>query len=265
MSKTSIPSLAEQFLSVYDAAAKDQLWKQQQEKFRSFWANRVLATTSAPLSEDECDVIIRILDVKGKGNTKDSEAVARVMVTQKGWRRIFKGLRGNQKLAVLINQIFETDDLDRKAALIDELYVANEGQISYLTGPSASTINVLIAADDPFENLTVVSLNDRRKLIEFLEIPVAFDWEKTPIGTRIVQTNRILYDGLLAAGIQGSPRTVSVFCYFEPVRALWKPEHTVKPTDEERERHRSLSCRRRGPLLENIARQECLLLAGLPR
>ena len=232
MSKASIPSLAKQFLSIYDAAAKDQLWKQQQEKFRSFWTNRVLATTSAPLSEDECDVIIRILDVNAKGNTKDSEAVARVMVTQKGWRRIFNELRANQKLAVLINRIFETDNLDQKAALIDELYVANKGQINYLTGPSANTINALLAAYDPFKNLTVVSLNDRRRLIEFLEIPVPFDWEKAPIGTRIVQTNTILYDGLHAAGIPGSARTVSKFCYFEPVKALWKPEHTVKRTDK---------------------------------
>jgi MoxR-like ATPase len=232
MSKASIPSLAKQFLSIYDAVARDQVWKQQQEKFRSFWANRVLATTSAPLSEDECDVIIRILDAHAKGNTKDSESVARVMVTQKTWRRMFTELRANQKLAGSINHIFETDNLDQKAVLIDQLYEMNKGQKNYLTTPSANTLNALLAAYDPFKNLTVVSLNDRRRLIEFLEIPVPFDWEKTPIGTRIVQTNRILYDGLLAAGIQGSPRTASKFCYFEPVKALWKPEDAGKRRDD---------------------------------
>jgi len=49
MPKTSIPSLAEQFFRTYDASAKDQIWKQQQEAFRSFWANRILATASLPL------------------------------------------------------------------------------------------------------------------------------------------------------------------------------------------------------------------------
>src|SRR5262249_34689614 len=132
------------------------------------------------------------------------------------------------KLAVLINQIFEMDNLDPKAALIDELYAANEGQISYLTGPSANAINALLAAYDPFKNLSVISLKDRRKLIEFLDIRVPFDWEKAPFGTRIVQGNAILYDGLHAAGVHGSARTVSRFCYSKTVKPLWKPEETVE-------------------------------------
>jgi hypothetical protein len=232
MSKAIIPSLAKEFISTYDAAEKDRVWKQHQETFRSFWANRVLATTSAPLSEDECDMVIRILDTSAKGHIKHSEAVARVMVTQGAWRRIFKEFRANQKLAALIDRIFETDDLDQKAVFTDELYAMNEGEKNWLTGPSANTINALLAAYNPFKNLSIVSLNDRRRLIEFLEISVPFDWEKAPIGTRIVQTNIILYDGLHAAGIPGSARTVSKFAYSKPVKALWKPEDTGKRTVE---------------------------------
>jgi hypothetical protein len=69
-------------------------------------------------------------------------------------------------------------------------------------------------------------------LISFFEFPVPFDWEKASIGTKIVQSNTILSDSLHAAGIQGSARTLSVFCYFEPLRALWKGEHTVKRADK---------------------------------
>src|SRR6266513_2517970 len=101
MSKTSIPSLAEQFLRTYDASAKDQIWKQHQEAFRSFWTNRVLATASGPLLQDECDAIIRILDASAKGNTKNSEAVARAMIPQGAWRRMFSEFRENQKLAAV--------------------------------------------------------------------------------------------------------------------------------------------------------------------
>src|SRR4029077_1401546 len=61
---------------------------------------------------------------------------------------------------------------------------------------------------------------------------VPFDWEKASTGTKIVQTNTILYDGLQAAGIPGSARTVSSFCYFEPVKALWKPEYTGPRRDK---------------------------------
>jgi hypothetical protein len=80
MSKSLIPSLAKEFLSTYDAAENDEVWKQQQQTFCSFWVNRVLATSSAPLSEVECDAIIRILDASAKGHTRLTEAVARVMV-----------------------------------------------------------------------------------------------------------------------------------------------------------------------------------------
>jgi hypothetical protein len=230
-SKADIASLAKDFLKTYDARTKDQLWKQQQDAFRSFWGSRVLDSTSAPLSEDECDVIIRILDICAKGNTKHSEAVARVMVPQGAWRRMLNEFRANRKLAALINRIFETDDLDQKALLIDELYDVNKGQKNHLTGPSANAINAFIAAYDPFTNLSIVSLNDRRGLIEFLEIPVPFNWENAPIGTKVVQTNRILYNGLQAAGVSGSARTVSVFSW-ERLKPLWKPQHSVKRTDK---------------------------------
>jgi hypothetical protein len=230
-SKTVIASFATEFLKTYDAPSKDQRWKQQQDAFRSFWANRILAATSAPLTEDECDVIIRILDTSAKGHTKDTQAVARVMVPQGAWRRMFNEFRDNQKLARLINRIFEVDNLEEKARLLDQLYEVNKAQ-NYLTGPSANAINAFLAVYDPFTNLSIVSLKDRRGLTEFLELAVPFDWDKSPIGTRIVQSNTVLYNGLREAGVSGSARTVSKFCYFEPVKSLWKSEHTVKRTDK---------------------------------
>src|SRR5262249_476755 len=116
MSNDSISTLAKEFLRTYDAATMDALWEQQQETFRSFWTNRVLISTSAALSEDECDAIIRILDRNAKGNTKDTEAVARVMgITQRGWRKLFNEFRANQKLAELITRIFEEVDSNQKA------------------------------------------------------------------------------------------------------------------------------------------------------
>jgi hypothetical protein len=36
----------------------------------------------------DCDRVIRILDRNGKGNTKDSHAVAKVMIPQGAWRRM---------------------------------------------------------------------------------------------------------------------------------------------------------------------------------
>src|SRR5262249_9712610 len=134
----------------------------------------------------------------------------------------------NQKLAALITRIFEEVDSNQKAVLIDELYVMNESQKNNLTGPTATTINAFLTAYDPFHNLSMISLIDRRKLIEFLKIPVPFEWANASIGTRVVQTNAILYDGLHAAGVPGSARTVSRFCYSEPMKSLWRSRPGVE-------------------------------------
>ena len=104
------------------------------------------------------------------------------MIPQGAWRRMFIGFRANNELAKLLDSIFTTDDSISKGALIDELYSMNEGQKNRLTGQAGNTINTFRAVYDPFNNLSVISLKDRRALIEFLELPVPFDWEKTPIG-----------------------------------------------------------------------------------
>jgi hypothetical protein len=229
----SIRSLADEFLQAYDPASKDQVWQKHCETFRSFWSERVLDGSSGPLTETECDAIIRILDRNGKGNTKDSEAVAGgAMIPQGAWRRMFIEFRANNKLAKLLTGVFTTDDARSKGDLINQLYAINEGQKNRLTGKTGNMINTFLAAYDPFQNLSVISLRDRRALIEFLELPVPFDWEKTSIGSQIVQSNQILYAGLQDAGVPGSARTVSAFCYSPAVKALWKTEHTLKRADK---------------------------------
>lgn len=232
MSNTNLSPLIKEFQRTYDPEAKDRIWKNQSEQFRNFWVNRVLNGPSDTIPDIECDKIIRILDRNGKGNTKDSEAVARAMVAQGAWRRMLNEFHTNKALGSLITNIFEETDPGRKAGLIDELYKKNEGKGNNLTGPSGNTINAFLAAHDPSNNISIISLKDRRALIEFLSLPVSFDWEKESIGRRIVATNKILLDGIRAVGITGSARTVSRFCYFAPTQALWKGQHTVKRTDK---------------------------------
>jgi hypothetical protein len=231
--QASIPELAKRFFEKYDPALKDQIWRNQSDAFRSFWSTRILETSSPALRQEECDAMIRILDRNGKGNTRDSEAVAGgVMIPQGAWRRMFVEFRDNPKLAKLLNSILTADGTDSKSRLIDELYATNEGQKNRLTGKTGNMINIFLAAYDPFKNLSVVSLNDRRALIEFLKLPAPLDWDSASVGSKIVQSNAILYEGVQRSGIRGSARTVSCFCYFEPLRALWKPEHTLKRADK---------------------------------
>ncbi len=87
-------------------------------------------------------------------------------------------------------------------------------------------------AYDPFNNVAIISLKDRRAVIEFLGFAVSFDRNTASIGTRIVATNKVLLEGIRALGIDGSARTVTRFCYFPPIKALWKGEHMIKRTDK---------------------------------
>lgn len=232
MTRSGILELGKQFLDSYNAEEKDAIWQRQSSDFRKFWSERIMDPSSPLPSDDECDGVIRILDRNGKGNTKSTEAVARAMVPQGAWRRMFAEFRSNPALGKLLNSIFEEKDEATKASLIDQLYSLNQGQKNNLTGESGNAINAFLAAYDPLHNLSVISLKDRRNLMDFLGLPPPISWDQVSIGRRMVETNRILLDGLNAAGIPGSARTVSVFCYWDVFKNRWKPEHTANRTDK---------------------------------
>lgn len=229
MSETQdIPALITQFLASYDTKAMDQRWVELSQRFRKFWNERILSSDTNPISDADCDEIIKILDRNGKGNTKDSLAIAKAMVPQGAWRRMLNEFHTNKKLGALVNELLVEKDASRKANLIDELYKRNAGQKNNLTGPSGNTVSDFLAAYDPVNNLAMISQNDRRAVIEFLGLPVPFDWESASIGTRIVATNQIILDGIRAHGLDGSAMTVTRFFYLAPVKAHWRGEHTVK-------------------------------------
>ncbi len=232
MTKSNLAALVAEFKQSYDSKAKDQVWERQSHQFRDFWDKRVLASDPGVISDEDCDKIIRILDRNGKGNTRDSEAVAKAMVPQGAWRRMLNEFHANKELGALVSSILKEADPERKASLIDKLYKLNAKSANNLTGPSGNTINAFLAAYDPVQNLSVISLKHRQALIEFLGLQATAGSEKDSIGKAIVKTNVALRNGLEALGVQGSARTKSRFCYFPPMTALWQGEHTVKVADK---------------------------------
>jgi hypothetical protein len=129
----NFPELFQAFLTEYDNEAMDNSWLALSQQFKQFWNERILSTDPTPISDSDCDGIIRILDRNGKGNTKNSEAVAKAMVPQGAWRRMFNEFHANQKLGALVYQILSEAQPNRKALLIDELYKINAGQRNNLT------------------------------------------------------------------------------------------------------------------------------------
>lgn len=217
----------------YNAQQMDQRWVDLSQKVREFWEAKVLSSDPAPISDTDCDDIIRILDRNGKGNTKQTEAVARVMIPQGAWQRLLNEFHSNQALGKLVYGILTERDTHQRATLIDELYFVNDGQRNYLTGKSGNAICAFLAAYDPVENLSIVSLKDRRTIIDFLGLSVPFDWDSASIGRKITATSKLIMEAARSLGLDGSARTVSRFFYSEPIEALWKGEHTVKTIDGE--------------------------------
>jgi hypothetical protein len=227
-----ISDLLRQFLASFDAQGKDKVWQGLSKRFRRFWTDRVMSPQPQPITDEECDEVIRILDRNGKGNTKDSEAVAKAMIPQGAWRRMFNEFHTNRALGKLMDALLKEADPVKKAALIDKLYKLNAGRRNNLTGPSGNAVGALLAAYDPMNNLSVISLRDRRTIIEFFGLPTSFDWDATTIGTRMAASNVAIRDGMCGLGLSASARTVTRFFYEPAVKALWKGEHTIKRLDK---------------------------------
>ncbi len=239
MNKPLIRDLISRFQENYDPIAKDLIWQRQSAAFRKFWSEQVLAQGHGVIPDDICDAVIRILDERAKGNTKGSEVVAKTMVRQNVWRKLFNILHSDQKLARLVDAIFKEDKVDRKVLLIDELYAMN--MKNSLTGKGGNALNALLAAYDPVENLSSVSLEHRKEQIEFLGLKLPFDWDSASFGTRIVQSNMLLCEATRALGVEGSARTLYKCMYFQPMMKLWhstgkKAENVTVPPPIETEK-----------------------------
>lgn len=96
MEKQQIQQLFNNFLINYDAEAKDVIWQEQSAKFRNFWQGKILKDPNEELNDVDIDDIIRILDRNGRGNTRESEAIAQAMIAQGAYRRMFNEMHQNK-------------------------------------------------------------------------------------------------------------------------------------------------------------------------
>lgn len=221
--ENNILNLFNEFLKNYDVETKDSLWLEQSLKFREFWNNKIISDSKEDISDTESDEIIKILDRNGRGNTSGSEAVARAMIAQGAWRRMFNELKNKQLIHRCLDKIFKSSG-DEREKLIDDLYKLNEGNKNNLTGPSGNAVNAMIFAWDPSSNLSIISLKDRKKVLEYFGFENRTDFEKDLIGEKIVKSNEDIINGFKSLNIYGSPRTISTFLYSANAKSLWKTE-----------------------------------------
>ncbi len=212
------------FILKYSQDEKNKLWENKSSLFKDFWYKTILSESVDEINDQEIDAIVRILDVHGKGNTKDSEAVATVMIPQGAWRRMFNEIHKDNKLSKVLTRIFEDSVNEKRGTNINTLYKINENRKNSLTGQSGNAVNTLLSAYNPFENLSIVSLNDRAKLIKYCNFEYANEIDNMSSGDKIVKTNKSIIEGFKKIGVNGTARTISVFCYEPNFKRFWKTD-----------------------------------------
>lgn len=232
--KTEIKEMFQAFLAEYDSEKYKKIWNEQSKRFGEFWRDRILKRDTLELSESEIDEVLLILDSKARGSRPDTEAIASVMIPQGAWYRLFFQLRNTPKLSETVDFIIRADSDEQRVEAIDRLYELNKGNKNHLTGPSANAINTLIAAYDPFKNLSVVSLNHRFMILKCIlggQIDTASN--STP-GARVVKSNRLIQEFFSSITANVNARTVSVFFYRPNIKTVWTSfSDTTSETDAE--------------------------------
>jgi hypothetical protein len=232
MDGKNVANLYAEFQSGFNDDEKLRIWDQYQKLFRSFWYDRVLRQSPGELLDEEIDEVVRILDVNGKGRKRGEDAVAKVMIPQGAWRRMFNGLHSDKNLRTLLTSVFEEKAPEKRAQNIDKLYESNSGNRNSLTGGSGNAVNTLLAAFDPFENLCVVSLKDRFSLLAKIDQNAVSELAARSIGEKIVASNTAIFNAFAQVGVSGSARKISEFCYYPAFRALWRRPEENPPDPE---------------------------------
>lgn len=186
------------------------------------------------IPDDECDQYRAILDRNGKGNRKGCEAVAKVMVPQGAWRKLFNEFHsGNRELGYAVDKIFRAGDSKARAEAIDSVYQLNAGARNNLTGASGNAIGAMLAAWEPTRSLSMISLKDRRVIIEYLGLKLTHEWGGASTGKLMAETNDVIVTAAQGLGLPPNARTISTFFYTDEAKILWRQgqQHVVKLPD----------------------------------
>ena len=228
-----IKLLYENFIKNYNKDIETK-WEELSANFKDFWENKILNGAKEDLTDDEIDKIVRILDAKGKGNTKNSLSVANARVPQDKWRKMFRDIKSDDDLKSLLYSLFKEQDEKRLIEHIDELYIKNQNKKNYLTGKSGNIINDLLFIYNPKKHISIISLDDRKKIIECFHFKNGPDFKKDSVGKKIVVSNKAIIDGFkeILDDLEFSPRSISDFLYSEPIKSYWRQSNKSAQKEE---------------------------------
>lgn len=211
MDTQEIKKLFEEFNRSYDREKSKSTWKKQSQVFRDFWQNRIMSSNTE-LTEEEMQPIIWILDANAKGirNSGIEPACKPFGLTQNKWYRLFRELKGDNKLKSLVDRLFRSVNNEEQAKLINDIY---ETYHNALTHKTANILNDLLFVFNPNREVSVVSLNHRYQIIETFELGDSNELEKLSYGERIVRSRNILLEMKANLGLDIDNRVFSKAFY----------------------------------------------------
>jgi len=209
----------EEFKRDYPYDKKSKIWEEKSVIFKTFWEERLLNENIKKLEEEEIDEIIMILDRNAKGNTRENEAVARAMIAQGAWRRMFQEIKENKELRETLYSILKEEEDEKLIGQINKFYKLNEGKKNFLTGKSGNAINIMLFAYNPKKYVSVISLNHRQKIIDYFGFKGP-DFEKDSQGLKMIKSNKAIIEGFKIFGIDVMPRAISDFLYLK-IKTFW--------------------------------------------
>lgn len=228
MDKTELAQKYSEFLARYDENTKNNIWRQQSQKFKTFWDTRIMQGTV--LEDYEVDEIVRILDRHGRGCTKNNETVANVMISQGMFYRMFRDIKKSEHLRRHLDTALKTNSDDDRIKAIDSLYKENVNGKNCLTGQSGTAVSAFLAAYAPFVFTGIVSLKHRLKLIQYFGFHGGPDFQKDSQGKKMVLSNTLIMDGFKALGISANARTLTKFVY--DFKDAWCTDDVTEPIED---------------------------------
>jgi len=215
--------IKQEFPKEYNREESTRTWRAQSERFRRFWYSRV-ASSGSELTEDEMIPIIQILDIKGRRRTREEKSVEGVAFTnifQSMWYDLLRGIHSNQRIKPVATKVLETNSDDERMRLLNEISETN-AKIPGLTGENATIINDFMFAFDPKKNISVVSLSDRYKIINFFGLSDSDSLQEMSWGEQIVDTKQKILSLIGRLGLETDPRGLCMLLYADRVKTLWR-------------------------------------------
>lgn len=226
--------LFENFINNYDLEKSRKTWEKQSNQFKNFWKDRIMSEGSE-LTEEELQPIIRILDRQAKGiRSSGVEPACKPMgITQNRWYKLFRDIKEDDILKVLMDKLFNSDSDDQQVSLINKLYADYKNP---LTNKTANILNDVLFVYNPMSEISIVSLSHRYQIIDFFNLGKSEDFEILPYGEKVIYSRNIILEMKKKLGLNVDNRVFSMSFYgFTPegkiINDLWigKKTELVKP------------------------------------